>query len=167
MKKYLLLLLFSAISTFFMSAQIQNPDIKLEYKSGKIFVNGENLNTDNYPLFTTETAYLKYNKYRKIYKSGVILTSIGGGILATSIIYGAAEMIYARSKWEEKPSDYIGPGTNPYLGPVVGIIGAAVSVPFILVGVPLWYAGHYKIKNMCIKTELAITQNGVGLALKF
>ena len=93
MKKYLLLLLFSAISTFFMSAQIQNPDIKLEYKSGKIFVNGENLSQDNYQLFTTETAYLKYKKYKKIYKSGVVLTSIGGTVLAASLIYSICDII--------------------------------------------------------------------------
>mgnify|MGYP003500733420 CR=1 FL=1 len=159
MKKYLLLLLFSAISTFFMSAQIQNPDIKLEYKSGKIFVNGENLNTDNYPLFTTETAYLKYNKYRKIYKSGVVLTSIGGTVLAASLIYSICDIIIVGGNWDHP--------LNTYVGPVIGYIGALASVPFIAVGVPLWCAGHYKMKNMCVKTELAITQNGVGLALKF
>lgn len=155
MKKYLLLLLFSTISTFFMSAQIQNTDINLEYKSGKIFVNGENLSQDNYQLFTTETAYLKYNKYRKIYKSGVVLTSIGGTVLAASLIYSIYDII----TWNHP--------LNTYVGPVIGYIGALASVPFIATGVPLWCAGHYKMKNMCVKTELAITQNGVGLALKF
>ena len=159
MKKYLLLLLFSAISTFFMSAQIQNPDIKLEYKSGKIFVNGENLSQDNYQLFTTETAYLKYNKYKKIYKSGVVLTSIGGTVLAASLIYSICDIIIVGGNWDHPH--------NTYAGPVIGYIGALASVPFIATGVPLWCAGHYKMKNMCVKTELAITQNGVGLALKF
>lgn len=165
MKKFLLIILFVAISPFYLSAQIQNTDINLEYKSGKIFVNGENLSQDNYQLFTTETAYLKYNKYRKIYKSGVILTSIGGGILAASILYGVGEIIYVGSNAYKQQNDpYIG---STYVGPVLSYIGALASVPFIAVGVPLWCAGHYKMKNMCVKTELAITQNGVGLALKF
>ena len=143
--KIIMLILFVVIGTHDGFSQIA-------YKHGNLYQNNEKLTKVQVQQMFTADQYKDYVSGKRLYQSGVVLTSVGGAVAGVS----AAHLIRVAV------IDHKYPNEEPFGVPLGGIISAGgllIGGVILAAGVPCLCVGAGRLK--------ATASNGIGVAYRF
>ncbi len=165
MKKLLLSFLLCLIGGFsVVSAQVAYNGV--EYRLGHYCVGGEKLTDVQVAGMLSSDAYSDYMSGKKLYKSGVIVTSVGAGIVGASALLFGSLFLPIRSNSETEFSGM------PLGAAIVSLGGVITGGVVIAAGVPLLCVGNRRLKNTIgnihsAQLTLGPTTHGVGFNFAF
>ena len=158
-RNLILLVVLAMTACLTASAQLINGEKSHVYrKGGELFTSSDAKIDKSTALqyMSSDTYYEYYLKGHKLFRSGIIVSSIGAGIvvgtLAFDLINHAAHPVNP-----EKPTKYV---------PVVSITGAIVGGTMLLVSIPLYAVGTVKL-NKAAELSFISPSGGMGLVLNF
>ena len=182
MKKYIILMiLFASFASVSAKAQfVNNSPEHLFYKSGKIFDDeGQKLSKEDLSRILNPNLYTDYTDSRRKRKSGVLLTSIGGGML----LYGGTAFGVGLSKLHEQEDGYYSGDDWDENALAAGFMmgGALFIAPGVIlsaIGIPKLIKGSNGLKRVAenynaqtdkptASLSFAPSKNGYGLVLEF
>ncbi|WP_114791893.1 hypothetical protein U0035_15165 [Niabella yanshanensis] len=133
--------------------------LAIEHPNKSIFVN----NAENNFNYNEE----KYRKFKKLRTGGIILTSVGAGL----IIGGTALIIDGNNQndgYNFSGNYYDGDLTDGDGKIVAGAVGIAFGALSVGGGITMWVIGNNKMKKYGGgQMSIQPTKNGLGLAYKF
>lgn len=163
MKRFIITFLL-CLATY--SAYAQYADVR--YKLGHLRSDGEKLSKEQVAAVLSQDAYQDYLSGRRVYKAGVITTSVGAGIVgASGLLFGSIAVIPYGENNAEKVLMPLGIIAMSIYGAIAGGVVMVAGIPCLCVG------DHRlrKVAGTCEGPQLALsfgpTTNGIGLGLSF
>ena len=145
----------------------QIADQEVIYKLGSIYSGDVKLTSDQVADLMTDDMYTDYLSGRRLYKSGVIVTSVGAGVVAASGLLFGSMFLPSKTTDNETPGMPLGTA-------LISLGGAITGGAIIAVGVPLLCVGNNRLKNTVegynirnVSLTLGPTRYGAGLSFTF
>lgn len=158
MKRISIIVIMVLLACLSARAQYADNGSGLRYKGGWLYT-ADGVKVDR----TTATAYMSQEDYQQYYlkgsrlfTAGIVVSSVGGGIIVGSLMF---DLIY--------PNVHRSP--DPTAGvhvPVVTWLGSIVGGTLLAVSVPLYCVGAHKLKKAA-DLSFVSPSGGVGLAFRF
>lgn len=143
---------------------------RLERRGGHLYTeNGSRIDIDIAHSIMNEESFQLYSSGRKLYKAGVIVSSIGGGFGAVGIV------LFATSLGSLNTAD----SWVPYfLGTITSIPCLIIGGTMLLTSIPLLCVGNARLKKAAecyapgtpasvSEVSIGIQQSGIGLGIRF
>ncbi|MBQ7811536.1 MAG: hypothetical protein IJ394_03145 [Bacteroidales bacterium] len=165
MKKLFLSFLMCLMAGSF-TATAQVADNGVEYRLGHYRVGGEKLTDVQVAGMLSSDAYSDYLSGRRLYKSGVIVMSVGAGIVgASALLFGSMFLPAGSDSATDTPGMPLGTA-------IVSLGGAITGGVVMAAGVPLLCVGDRRLKDAVGNVRspqltLGPTAHGVGFNFTF
>lgn len=161
MKKFYLIVVLVILGQMTALAQYRTGgEGELHYRNGALYTSDNvKVSSSAAMSYMSQEDYEQYfQKGSRLFKSGIIVSSVGAGIIAATVLF---DVIYSQVTYDPSLAEL-----NLGYIPVASILGASVGGALLLASVPLYWVGTVKLKKAAT-LSFAPPSGGVGLAVRF
>ena len=165
MKRIPIIVIMLLMACLSASAQYADGGNGLRYKGGWLYtMDGAKVDMTTAADYMSQEDYQQYYlKGSRLFKAGIVVSSVGGGIIVGSLMF---DLIYPNVR---KNSNFTTGVHVQEMGvhvPVVTWLGSIVGGTLLAVSVPLYCVGAHKLKKVA-NLSFVTPSGGVGLAFRF